>query len=88
MIDETFSEHLGELHSIINANWMYFAICLSLFAVEKFVLVWRATKDDIMDDIMTLKVPPNCREFREYYDEVQDKISKISFLDELLEGKF
>lgn len=62
---------------------MYFAICLSLVAVEKFVSVWRATKDDIM----ILKVPPNCREFREYYDEVQDKISKISVLDELLAGK-
>lgn len=46
--------------------------------------VWKATRDDIM----TLKVPPNCKEFRQYYDEVQDKISKISVLDELLAGKW
>ena len=47
------------------------------------MLVWRATKDDTM----TLKVPPNCRGIWEYYDEVQENISKISVLDELLAGK-
>ena len=33
-------------------------------------------------------MPDDCRDFTNYYDGVQEKISRISVLDELLAGMF
>lgn len=55
-----------------------------LFIVERFASVWRANDKDVMK----LSIPEDCTEFREYYDAVQEKISQISVLDELLAGMF
>lgn len=51
-------------------------------AVERFALIWSANQKDIIH----LTLPENCREFQDYYDSLQDKIRKLSVLDELLAG--
>lgn len=35
---------------------------------------------------MDLTLPDDCKEFQDYYDGIQAKISKLSILDELLAG--
>ena len=50
--------------------------------VERLASVWRANEKKVW----TLAISEDCREFREYYDDIQEKISQISVLDELLAG--
>lgn len=44
--------------------------------------MWRASDKKLM----VLAIPENCKEFRDYYDNVQENICQISVLDELLAG--
>jgi len=37
---------------------------------------------------MTLAIPENCREFSDYFDTLQEQISQLSVMDELLTGMF
>lgn len=37
---------------------------------------------------MTLTIPENCEGFKSYYDALQEKISQLSILDELLSGMY
>ena len=50
--------------------------------MERLASVWRASEKDVM----TLTLPGDCKEFKEYYDGMQEKIHHISVLDELLAG--
>ena len=42
-------------------------------AVERLASIWRANRKDVLD----LAIPENCKEFRDYYDSLQAKISKL-----------
>lgn len=53
-----------------------------MYVVERLASIWRASEKEVM----TLTLPDDCIEFKEYYDGVQEKISQISVLDELLAG--
>lgn len=55
---------------------------LSVMLVERLASLWRANPKELW----TLAIPEDCREFKEYYDSVQEKIGEISVLDELLAG--
>ena len=37
---------------------------------------------------MTLAIPEHCREFSDYYDALQEQISQLSVMEELLTGMF
>ena len=52
-------------------------------SVERLASLWRTGEQDVM----TLAIPDDCKEFRDYYDDIQDKISKLSVVDGLLAGK-
>ena len=54
------------------------------FSAERLSTLWRPTSKDIM----TLSIPENCAEFKQYYDSLQEKISHLSVLDELLSGEY
>ena len=56
--------------------------CICMYVVERLASIWRASEKEVM----TLTLPDDCIEFKEYYDGVQEKISQISVLDELLAG--
>ena len=55
-------------------------VCLPTYAVERLASLWRASEKEVMTE--------DCAEFKEYYDDVQDKIGQISILDELLAGAY
>ena len=57
---------------------MYLAIN---FAVERLASLWRANDKEVM----TLTIPEDCVGFKSY-DALQEKISQLSILDELLSG--
>ena len=56
----------------------------NISAVERFTSVWRAN----VKDVMTLELPVHCKEFEDYYDTAQMKISKLAVLDELVAGMY
>ena len=60
---------------------MYLAIN---FAVEHLASLWRANNKEVM----TLTIPEDCVGFKSYYDALQEKISQLSILDELLSGMY
>ncbi len=49
--------------------------------VDRLASVWR---DD--DKVWSLTIPQDCQEFTEYYDSVQEKLTQIAVLDELIAG--
>ena len=53
-----------------------------VYTVERLATIWRASEKEVMK----LTLPEDCIEFKEYYDDVQEKIDHISILDELLAG--
>ena len=52
--------------------------------VNRLASVWQKNEQDTM----TLSVSESDEAFRGYYDSLQDKISQITVLDELLAGMF
>ena len=60
--------------------YMYFRFC----AVDRLACLWRASENEVL----ILSIPNNCEEFKKYYDNLQEKISQLSVLDELLSGMY
>ena len=54
------------------------------FAVERLASLWRANDKEVM----TLTIPEDCEGFKSYYDALQEMISQLSILDELLSGMY
>ena len=52
--------------------------------VDRLASLWRASDKEIL----TLTIPAGCKEFRDYYDDLQEKIAQITVLDELLAGMY
>lgn len=50
-------------------------------AVQRLSSAWKATGKGIK-----LTIPHDCVEFQQYYDSLQEKISKLSVIDELMAG--
>ena len=80
LVDERFSVYLGGCFQ--NFNKIILIAINMHFIVDQLASVWRASDNDVM----TLAIPEDCEEFREYYDALQEKISQLSVRDELLSG--
>lgn len=50
------------------------------YLVDRLACLWRASENEVL----ILSIPNNCEEFKKYYDNLQEKISQLSVLDELL----
>ena len=54
------------------------------FSIDRLASLWRANDKEVM----TLTIPEDCEDFKSYYDALQEKISQLSVLDELLSGMY
>jgi hypothetical protein len=53
-----------------------------LILVDLLASLWRADAKIVW----MLTIPDDCKEFQAYFDDIQEKISRISVLDDLLAG--
>ena len=56
----------------------------ALITVERLASTWRSNDTEVL----TMTIPEDCTEFSTYYDSLQNKISHITILDELLAGTY
>ncbi len=65
-------------------NYYEMIYCLlHCILVDKLAYLW----DESKEDVITLTIPENCKEFKDYYDCLQEKIQQIAIMDELLTGQ-
>ena len=56
----------------------------TITTVDRLASLWRASDKEVL----TLTIPAGCKEFQDYYDDLQEKIAQITVLDELLAGMY
>ena len=54
----------------------------TVILVDLLASLWRADAKNVW----LLTIPDDCKEFQDYFDDIQEKISRISVLDDLLAG--
>lgn len=59
-------------------------VCITACIVDRLASIWK----DKPKEVLHLTIPDCCTEFKEYYDDLQVKISKLTILDELLAGEY
>ena len=60
----------------------YIKFCDHVNLVDLLASLWRADAKIVW----MLTIPDDCKEFQDYFDDIQEKISRMSVLDDLLAG--